>query len=126
MTVMTSLGFLKTIRRDIPTNVGAIGLGESTREEVSRKPSETSSSTGGPMWVKPAARGRNAGPTAEMTLVERRVTTVMSAGITLYLAGPGMNVHTVELAILTIKEAVRGLLAAVIRLIVISTIVEKS
>ena len=84
MTVMTSLGFLKTTRRDIPTTVGAKGLGEGTREEVSRKPSETSSSTGGPMWVKPAARGRNAGPTAEMTLVERRVTTVMSAGITLF------------------------------------------
>ena len=123
MTVMTSLGFLKTTRRDIPTTVGAKGLGEGTREEVSRKPSETSSSTGGPMWVKPAARGRNAGPTAEMTLVERRVTTVPGSP---YTRRPRHAHHTIERAILTIKETVRGLLAAVIRLIVISTIVEKS
>ena len=33
------------------------------------------------------------------------------AGITLHLAGPGMHVHTVERAIRTIKEGVRGLLA---------------
>jgi hypothetical protein len=33
------------------------------------------------------------------------------AGITLHLAGPGMHIHTVERAIRTIKEGVRGLLA---------------
>ena len=76
---MTSLGLLKTTRRSVPTTVGATSWGEDTREEASRRLAKTSSSTGGPVWVKPAARGISAGPTAEATLVERRVTTVMSA-----------------------------------------------
>ena len=79
VTVMTSLGLLKTTRRSVPTTVGATSWGEDTREEASRRLAKTSSSTGGPVWVKPAARGISAGPTAEATLVERRVTTVMSA-----------------------------------------------
>jgi hypothetical protein len=52
---------------------------EETREEASMRPAETSSSTGGPVWVKPAARGISAGPAAGAAQAERRVTTVMDA-----------------------------------------------
>ena len=76
---MTSLGLLKTTRRSAPTAVRASGRVEETREEASMRPAETSSSTGGPVWVKPAARGISAGPAAGAAQAERRVTTVMDA-----------------------------------------------
>lgn len=79
VTVMTSLGLLKTTRRSVVVNGGATGGVEIIREGASRRLAETSSSTGGPVWVKPAAEGASGGPAVEENPVERRVTTVMSA-----------------------------------------------
>ena len=79
VTFMTSLGLLKTTRRSVVVNGEGTGGREVTREDASRRLAETSSSTGGPVWEKPADRGASVGHAAERNYLERRVTTVMSA-----------------------------------------------
>ena len=76
---MTSLGLLKTTRRSAIANGEGTGGREVTRENASRRSAETSSSTGGPVWEKPADREASVGHAAEESHMERRVTTVMSA-----------------------------------------------
>ena len=82
MTVMTAMGVLRTTRCNPRSAAVAIDPVEESRVSLTEGQSGTSSSTGGPVWVKPAAGVGKCGQTMEVTRAsraDRRVTTVMTA-----------------------------------------------